>query len=72
MLSYKDKKVNNEFLKWLQDKYRKHGTVKGTRGKEHDYLGQIMKFKKNIPEINQTKYVEKMIKEFLIKLKRVK
>ena len=29
MLSYKDKRVNDEFLKLLQDKYGKHGAMKG-------------------------------------------
>ena len=70
MSSYKDKKVHNEFLKWLQDKYGKHRAMKGTQGKEHDYLGEIMKFKKNILEIHQTKYVAKMIKEFPIEMKK--
>ena len=70
MSSHKDKKVNNEFLKQLQDKYGKHKAMKGNRGNEHDYLGQIMDFKKNILEIDQTKYVEKMIKEFPINLKK--
>ena len=39
MSSYKDKRVNREFLKWLQDKYGKYRAMKGTRGKEHNYLG---------------------------------
>ena len=70
MSSYKDKKVNDKFLKWLQDKYGKHRAVKSNRGNEHDYLGQIMKFKKNILEIDQIEYVEKMIKEFPIEMKK--
>ena len=44
--------------------------MNGTQGKEHNYLGQIMKFKKNILEIHQTKYVAKMIKEFPIEMKK--
>ena len=66
MSSHEDKRVNDKFLKWLQEKYDKHGAMKGTRGKEHNYLGQIMKFKKQALEIDQTKYVEKMIDEFPI------
>ena len=70
MSSHEDKRVNDKFLKWLQEKYGEHGAVKGTRGREHDYLGQIMRFKKQALEIDQTKYVEKMIDEFPIKLKK--
>ena len=44
--------------------------MKSIRGKEHNYLGQIMKFKKNVLEIDQTKYIEKMIKEFPIEMKK--
>lgn len=33
-----DTKVNDEFHKWLIDKYRRHREVTTTRGVEHDYL----------------------------------
>ena len=40
--SHVDSRVNDNFLSWLNSKYGKHGEVKATRGKVHDYLG--MKF----------------------------
>jgi len=39
MSSHMDAKVNDEFARWLEDKYGKHGEVKVHRGKVHDYLG---------------------------------
>jgi hypothetical protein len=37
--SHIDPKVNDRFLVWLNQKYGKHGEVKATRGKVHDYHG---------------------------------
>jgi hypothetical protein len=37
--SHIDPKVNDQFHKWLNDKYRQCREVKATRGKVHDYLG---------------------------------
>ena len=34
-----DKKVNTEFLKWLNKMYGEYGEVKATRGKTYKYLG---------------------------------
>ena len=32
------------FFTWLNKKYGKHGKVKATRGKQHDYLGMTIDF----------------------------
>ena len=70
MSSHKDPKVNDEFLKWLNKKCGKLGKVVATRGKRHDYLGMILDFNtKGEVRIDMTTYVEKMIKEFPVKLK---
>ena len=39
MLIRKDTKINDEFLKWLNDKYGEHGEVRDVRVQTHDYLG---------------------------------
>ena len=42
--SHKLKEVNDEFLKWLNEKYGDIVEVKATRGKKHDYLAMIIKY----------------------------
>ena len=42
MSSQVKKKVNDEFMLWLNDKYSEFRKVKATRGNVRDYLG--MKF----------------------------
>ena len=42
-----DKKVNDEFLVWLNDKYEEFGKVTATRGKKHQYLGMDIEFIEN-------------------------
>lgn len=37
--SHEDKKVNDRFAKWLEQKCGEHGKVKIHHGKAHDYLG---------------------------------
>jgi hypothetical protein len=39
MSSHMDAKVNDDFAKWLDGMYGKHGPVKVVRGKVHEYLG---------------------------------
>ena len=48
MSSHKDKKVNDEFNKWLNKMYGKYGEVKVYRGKKHDYLGMNLIFWKKV------------------------
>ena len=38
MSSHIDSKINDEFLKWLNNKYGEFGEVTCTRGPVHDYL----------------------------------
>ena len=44
MSSHIDKRINDRFLKWLNERYGKYGPVKATRGKVHDYLGMTLDF----------------------------
>ena len=44
MGSHVDPKVNDEFLKWLNEMYGHFGEVKATRGPIHDYLGMTFDF----------------------------
>ena len=60
--SHKAPIVNDEFLKWLNEKCGSHGEVKGTRGKKHDYLGMTLDF--STPgkvKIDMRDYVKDMI-----------
>ena len=71
MSSHAMRKVNDEFLKWLNKKYGKHGAVVATRGKRHDYLGMILDFsEKGLMIVDMTDYVAKMVDTFPHKLKK--
>ena len=63
--SHKDPKVNDEFYKWLNEKYGGYGKVKSNRGKVHDYLGMKFDFtKKGHVRIDMSEYIERTIEEF--------
>ena len=64
-----DKKVNDEFLLWLNKKYGEHGEVTTTRGDTHDYLGMIFKFNNWEVKISMIDYIKDMLKEFPLKFK---
>jgi hypothetical protein len=66
--SHIDSKVNNNFLSWLNHKYGKHGEVKATRGKVHDYLGMTFTYSQDGVTVDMRKYIEAMIEEFPIDL----
>ena len=68
--SHKLKEVNDEFLKWLNEKYGDIVEVKATRGKKHDYLAMIIKYEDGKVMIDMCYYVQKMIDEFPEKLKK--
>jgi hypothetical protein len=70
--SHKDKKVNDEFLKWLNDNMVKLGEVEATRGSKHHYLGMDIEFKQNEVIISMKDYLRDMIREFPLKLKSTK
>jgi hypothetical protein len=68
--SHKDKRVNDQFDKWLQTKYREHGEVTTHHGKIHKYLGIELDYTKDgIVKIGMIKYVENMLNEFPGKLR---
>jgi Reverse transcriptase (RNA-dependent DNA polymerase) len=65
--SHEDAKVNDDFLKWLEEMYGDPNVapVKATRGKVHEYLAMKLDF--TTPgkvKVNMTDYVGSMIKEF--------
>ena len=65
MSSHANKKVNDEFLVWLNKKYGKFGEVTATRGKVHPYLGLIFDYrKKGKLQIDMCKYMHLMVVDF--------
>ena len=70
MSSHKDKRVNDEFLKWLNDKYGEHGKVTATRGNTHDYLGITFEFGNGEVKVSMIDYIQNMLKEFPVKFKK--
>ena len=65
MSSHMDPKVNDKFLVWLNKMYGKHGEVKATRGKIHDYLGMTFDFsKKGKVIVSMKDYMCKLVDEF--------
>ena len=69
MGSHVDPKVNDKFLKWLNEMYGHFGEVKATRGPVHDYLGMTFDFsEKGIVKIDMIDYVKGMLDDFPEKL----
>ena len=61
--------VNDEFLQWIKDTFRKLKEVKMTQGPLHDYIGMTLDY--SVPgkvSINMSQYVEKMVKSSLKKI----
>ena len=66
--SHVDSKVNDKFLKWLNEMYGGHGEVKATRGKIHDYLGMTFDFsEKGIVKVDMIDYMAAMVDDFSTK-----
>ena len=60
--SHKNSKVNDEFLKELNDLYGKLKPCTSTRGKEHEFLGMTLKYKKNgTLEVRMDSHIEDFI-----------
>ena len=73
MSSHVDPTVNDEFLKWCNDKYGSYGEVKATKGPVHDYLGMTVDFSEpGIVKIDMIDYVTKMCEEFPVDLSQVR
>ena len=65
MSSHVDSRVNDKFLKGLEQKYGEHGIVKVTRGKVHKFLGMTFDFcTKGKLKVDMTKYMKKMYEDF--------
>ena len=70
MSSHVDKKVNDEFHKWMNKKYGMYKDVTCTRGKKHVYLGMTLDFtRKGKVKIRMDDYVDRMLEEFPVKFK---
>ena len=69
MSSHKDAKVNDDFAKWLDGMYGKHGPVKVVRGKVHEYLG--MRFDFSVKEqvaVDMIEYMGSIVDECSVKI----
>ena len=65
MSSHVDSTVNDEFLKWMNEKYGKHGAVTATRGNIHEYLGMTFDFtNKRKVVISMAEYMSRLVDEF--------
>ncbi|WP_288992819.1 polyprotein of Ty1/Copia retrotransposon [uncultured Marinobacter sp.] len=68
--SHKDRKVNDQFDKWLQHNYGEHGEVTIHRGKIHEYLGMEIDYTtKGKVKIGMIEYVANMLNDFPEKIK---
>ena len=69
--SHVDSKVNDEFGKWLNEKYGGYGEVKIVRGKVHNYLGMTFDYSKpGKVMIDMIDYIADMIDECSVKLSK--
>ncbi len=63
--SHVDPKVNDDFLKWLQEKYGSVKKVEGTRGKKHDYLAMTLDYSEpGVLKVDMVDYVKGMVEDF--------
>ena len=72
-ISHKDPEVITKMVDWLQQKYGdpKINKVKATRGNKHDYLAMILDYSvKGKVKIDMTKYVQQMLEEFPLEIKK--
>lgn len=67
LLSHVDELVNDEFLKWLNKKYRELAPVTAARGDEHEYLGMKFLFKEGKFTVDITGKVKEILEDFPIK-----
>jgi hypothetical protein len=66
--SHVDPKVNDEFAKWLNDRYGQIKPCTIVRGKKHRYLGMLLDFSyKGKVKIRMDEYVKGMLEGFVIK-----
>ncbi|CAJ1946144.1 unnamed protein product [Cylindrotheca closterium] len=68
--SHIDPKVNDDFCKWMNQKYGSIKPVKSKRGKIHEYLGMTLDFsKRGKVKDRMDDYVNRMLNEFPVKFK---
>ena len=74
MSSHVDKKVNDDFEKWLNKMHGEHGEVKATRGNVHDCLGMTFAFnpEKGDVETDMADCTKGMAEDFPIKFNKKK
>ena len=73
--SHKDKKVNDEFHTWCENKYGSNtvGHVKVVRGDNHDYLAMILGYsKEGALKVDMSYYIDGMVEYFPYELKATK
>jgi len=64
--------VNDDFAKWLELTYGKHGRVKINRSNVHDYLGMKLDFSVNGKlKIDMRDYVKEMLESLPITLEKM-
>jgi Reverse transcriptase (RNA-dependent DNA polymerase) len=73
--SHVNRRVNDEFRKWLDMKYGddKIGRVRAVRGKRHNYLGMVLDY--STPKklkLSMKNYIQNMVKEFPEPVEEVK
>jgi hypothetical protein len=69
MSSHMDAKVNDDFAKWLDGMYGKHGPVKVVRGKVHEYLGMRFDFLvKEQVAVDMIEYMGSIVDECSVKI----
>ena len=69
MSSHVDKKINDEFLVWLNKKYGEHEEVKEMEGKKYEYLDMDMEFINGKVKISTIQYIKDILEEFPVKFK---
>lgn len=60
-----DKKGNDEFLMWSNEKHREHAEATATRVKEHKHLGMRLNFNNGNFEVDMTEYTKQHWENFL-------
>jgi hypothetical protein len=69
MPSHKDARVNDDFAKWLDGMYGKHGPVKVVRGMVHEYLRMRLDFLvKEKVTVDMIKYIGIIVDECSVKI----
>ena len=63
--SHVEKKVIDDFIQWIRDKYEDFTKVKPSRGKKHDYLAMLLDYSSpGVVKIDMSDYIKSMVTEF--------